>query len=75
MAFHGYSSQEEFERQLNPSRWSKRLDSDAVIKEHMTQTKNGTRPMFCVWAGKSDDTRKQQKRSGLRETTCSMRNA
>ncbi|XP_065911462.1 kynurenine formamidase-like [Dysidea avara] len=42
MAFHGYSSQEEFERQLNPSRWSKRLDSDAVIKEHMTQTKNAT---------------------------------
>ena len=33
--FHGYSSLEEFERQLNPTQWSKR---DGVLKEHMAQT-------------------------------------
>ena len=39
--FHGYSSLEELERQLSPSQWSKRLNSEAVAMEHERQCRVG----------------------------------
>ena len=41
MAVLHFSSAEELEHQLSPSRWNKRMSADAVIKDHLTKTKNG----------------------------------
>ena len=41
MAVLHFSSAEELEHQLSPSKWNKRMSADAVIKDHLTKTKNG----------------------------------
>ena len=36
-----FSSAEELAHQLNPSHWSKRMDADAVIRDHLIKTETG----------------------------------
>ena len=41
MAVLHFSSAEELVHQLLPSHWSKRMDADSVIRDHLTKTETG----------------------------------
>lgn len=61
MAVLHFSSAEELEHQLSPSKWNKRMSADAVIKDHLTKTKNGNFES-CVARPLVDSTGRQYRR-------------